>query len=147
MLEVREANVIVKVCDEPVKLDVSVEELFSDILVLALPMVVTLANDVEELIPVSAVDETDEIPVGPVLGSEEFVVGKGVASLVAGELTVLVLLDNIVDSGPGPEVVDELSSLSEVPVEPADESDEFVSGIDVVIVVGPVAGIEELATV
>lgn len=59
ILDVREADV--RICDGPIELDVSVEEIFPDMPVLALPIVVTLTNGVEELIPVSRVDESDEV--------------------------------------------------------------------------------------
>ncbi|KAI1278861.1 hypothetical protein F5Y07DRAFT_406540 [Xylaria sp. FL0933] len=86
-----------------------------------------------------------EPPVGPPVGSEEFVIGKGVTSLAATELPMLVLVDNVTENDPETGIVDELGTPKDVFVAVADESDEFVNGKGVAVLVALTVGIEELA--
>ncbi|KAI0805487.1 hypothetical protein GGR55DRAFT_690521 [Xylaria sp. FL0064] len=98
-------------------------------------------DDAVTLLPVAS----EEPGSGPPVGSEEFVIGKGVASLAVTELPTLVLVDNVTENDPETGIVDEPSTIEDVFVAVADESDEFVSGKGVAMLVALAVGIEELA--
>ncbi|KAI1351251.1 hypothetical protein F5Y01DRAFT_304751 [Xylaria sp. FL0043] len=85
-----------------------------------------------------------EPPVGPPVESEEFVIGKGVTSLAATELPMLVLVDNVTENDPEIGTVNELGTPKDVFVAAA-ENVEFVSGKGVAVPVALAVGIEELA--
>ncbi|KAJ2997658.1 hypothetical protein NUW58_g583 [Xylaria curta] len=68
-----------------------------------------------------------EPPVGPVVGSEEFVMGKGVIWLMT-ELMALAFVDNVTDNDSEAGIVEELGALNELFVALADITEEFVNG-------------------
>ncbi|KAF2969032.1 hypothetical protein GQX73_g4559 [Xylaria multiplex] len=110
------------------------------------PVVGTLA----EADPTPGIVSTPVPPVGrlvgPTVGSEEFVIGKGVTSLAVGELPALVFVNSVTENDSEAETVTELSKLKEVFVSLANGTDEFVCGKEVVTLVKPVVSIEELFT-
>ncbi|KAI0542714.1 hypothetical protein GGR58DRAFT_522792 [Xylaria digitata] len=110
------------------------------------PFVDTLA----EMDPPPGIVSTPVPPVGPfvgpAVGSEEFVMGKGVTSLTVRELAALVFVDSVAENDPETGAVKELGKLKEVFVSLAGGSDEFVCGKGVVTLVKPVVGREELVT-
>ncbi|TGJ81591.1 hypothetical protein E0Z10_g7185 [Xylaria hypoxylon] len=110
------------------------------------PFVETLAETDPPLGFVGTPAPPAEPPVVPTVGSEEFVMGKGVTSLAVRELAALVFVDNVAENDPEAGTVKELDTLKEVFAALADESDEFVCGKGVVMLVRLVVGVEELVT-
>ncbi|RWA14141.1 hypothetical protein EKO27_g959 [Xylaria grammica] len=110
------------------------------------PFVDTLADTDPPLELVGTPVPPAELPVGPTVGSEEFVMGKGVTSLTVRELATLETVDNVAGDDPDAGAVKEVGRLNEIFVVLTDGSDRFVCGKEVVMLVRLVVSIDELAT-
>ncbi|RYC61850.1 hypothetical protein CHU98_g4347 [Xylaria longipes] len=77
---------------------------------------------------VAALVPVTKPPVGPTVGTEEFVIGNGVASLPVKELTALLFVGDVMVNDSEVVNVKELGTLNEIFVTLAVGSDEFVIG-------------------
>ncbi|KAI0458514.1 hypothetical protein F5B21DRAFT_512021 [Xylaria acuta] len=92
------------------------------------PLTDSLAEPDNTLGLVGALVPVIEPPAGPAVGTEEFVMGNGVASLPVRELTAPVFVGDVMVNDSEAGIVKELGTLKEVFVALADGSDEFVIG-------------------
>lgn len=114
------------------------------------PLVGSLAEIDPTLGLVGALVPVIEPPVGPTVGTEEFVMGNGVTSLPVRELIAPVFVSDVRVSDSEAGIVKEPGPLNEAFVALADESDEFVIGKGVTSVtpedvpVRPIVGVISL---